>query len=327
MTLPARLWALATAGLLTRLNHDDHTLLGGAAPSAEAARISAEVLTRDWEAPDRAALLQTLDWLAREGDRRELNKVVLLDAMATSKLQPGEAIGGVIDDQDALAKIHFAHRHGSRLGARSLIAWDAARLVAVAGWGYLARMISEEEAWSYILPAAEAVQRVYASWDELGKHYMLGHEFWKGAWDSELARCHLAMFDDPASPWRVLPWSTDLSQHGISAPLKPFVVEGALVPHRATIPEPLAHAQGGVDVSRPVPAPGASGGGSGKTIAIVVAVIVALALVGTVAAFALGLFGGGGSTAPGAAAPAGAPPRSNTQPAPKPAPAQPVKKR
>ncbi len=123
--------------------------------------------------------------------------------------------------------MEFARKHKGRVGPRSLLAWDAGRLVTIAGWGYIAQLLSEDEAWSYILPMAQAVQRSYASWDELGKHYLLGFEFWSGAWDGKVARAQLAMFDNPASPWRTLPWGLDLGQHGLTVPMQPIVLEGA----------------------------------------------------------------------------------------------------
>jgi len=52
-----------------------------------------------------------------------------------------------------------------------------ARLVTVAGWGYCLQWISEGEAWSYVWAAAQAVQRYYSSWEELGQHHLLGREY------------------------------------------------------------------------------------------------------------------------------------------------------
>jgi hypothetical protein len=346
MTLPSRLWALAAPGILTQLNKQDHALLGGAVPSPEAAQDRAAVLQRDWDAADRAGLLKSLDWLAREGHRTEFNQVCALDREATAKLEPWDTIETAIDDKELLAKIYFTRRHRDRVGTRSLLAWDMVRLITIAGWGYLARMISEDEAWGYIVPAAQAVQRAYASWDELGKHHLLGREFWAGAWEGRFGRCFLAMFDDPASPWRTLPWSTDLTQHGITTPLQAIVMEA---PPRPQPVMPRAAPPLGDDDEAPSPAAAGGAGGLSKIVGVVIGVVVVLALAGVGVALALGLFSPGGppkiaapattapagaaaaapstSAPPRATAPAAAPPRPAPQPAAKPAPAQPAKKR
>ncbi len=86
MLLPSRLWALAVPGILTQLNQHDHAVLGGASASPEVARDRAAVLQRDWNATDRAGLLKSLDWLAREGHRKEFNDVCVLDQEITARL-------------------------------------------------------------------------------------------------------------------------------------------------------------------------------------------------------------------------------------------------
>jgi Protein of unknown function (DUF1266) len=297
MTFPARTWALAAPGILTQLNGHDHGLLGGAPPSPEVAQDRAAVLLRDWDAADRAGLLKTLDWLAREGHRKEFNDVCVLDQQVTAKLEPWDTIETAVEDKAVLANIYFARRHRERIGSRSLLAWDMVRLITIAGWGYLTRMISEDEAWSYVLPAAQAIQRTYTSWEELGKHHLLGREFWAGAWEGRFARCCLALFDDPASPWRTLPWAMDLTQHGLMVPLQTIVVEA---PPR---PQPTAPSlrRGPVDEEGPAPR-----SRTGRTVGILVAVAVAIA--GTGVALAVRHLRHAGSSTTPSSAPAAAPP-------------------
>jgi hypothetical protein len=303
MMLPSRLWALAVPGILTQLNAQDHALLGGATPSPEAAQDRAAVLQRDWDAADRAGLVKSLEWLAREGHRKEFNDICALDQDITAKLEPWDTIETAVDDKDLLAKIHFARRHRERIGARSLLAWDMVRLITIAGWGYLAALISEDEAWSYVIPAAQALQRSYASWDELGKHHLLGREFWSGGWEGRFARCYLAMFNNPASPWRTLSWNTDLGQHGLGAPVQTIVVEPP------PPPRPVA--------KRPVVAPeddeahlglaaGQAGKAGGRGIGLGVAAVVVLAVVGAGLVFGARLLAHPGQQA-GAAPPTSAP--------------------
>ena len=310
---PARAWALATAGVLTQLNAHDHAVLGGGPPGPATAADRLAVLTRDWGAGTREELLSTLGWLTREGHRKAFRDVSALDESA-------------VEDDETRKKIRFAKKHRARIGSRSLLAWDAGRLATVAGWGYAAQLLSEDEAWSYILPMAQAVQRTYSSWDELGKHYLLGFEFWSGTWDGKVARAHLAMLDDAASPWRTLPWGLDLGQHGLTVPLQTVVMEAPASPP----PPPTAGP----------PASPKSGGGKGLWIALGGVALVAVAGVGV--CFALGVFGKS-APAPAPATPAipvltatpmapaephtaPAPPHASAHPAPPHTPAPPAKK-
>jgi hypothetical protein len=322
MMLPSRLWALAAPGILTQLNAHDHALLGGASPSPEAAQDRAAVLQRDWDAPDRTGLLKSLEWLAREGHRREFNDVCMLDQEIAARLDPGDAIETAVDDKELVARIHFTRRHRERVGTRSLLAWDMVRLITIAGWGYLAGMIREEEAWSYIIPAAQAIQRSYASWDELGKHHLLGREFWSGGWEGRFARCYLALFDDPASPWRTLPWNTDLSQYGLGTPLQTIVVEPP-PPPRVVAKKPVGPPEAGDEHLAPAADQAGNGGGPGLVGLVVVAVIV-LAVVGAGLVFGARLLPHGAQqagAAPPTTAPTGAvtvaPTTATTAPAPR----------
>jgi len=222
---PAHLWALAVPGILTTVNGHDHALLGGAGLAPEAARGRAEALRRDWGVHDRAELLKLLTWLAREGHRKDFNDVCMLDLQVSTRLAPSGMMDDLIDDPALLKSIHFSRRHRARIGTRSLLAWDMTRLVTLAGFGFVLQWISEGEAWSYALAAAQAVQSRYASWEELGQHHLLGREYWAGEWVAHHARAFRSLLDDPSSPWRALLWNTDLRQPDRMIPLQEIVVE------------------------------------------------------------------------------------------------------
>src|SRR6202000_2382930 len=96
-----------------------HDLLGGTEKSPESTTTTRTVLANSWGVRDAESLRKTLTWLRQEGHR----------------------VGHRASPDDGL-------------GPQGLLAWDLARLVAVAGWGYVADYISEEEAWAAIGPAA-----------------------------------------------------------------------------------------------------------------------------------------------------------------------------
>jgi hypothetical protein len=208
------------------------------------------------------------------------------------------------------AKVRFAHMHMARAGARGLLAWDAGRLVNLAGWGFVAGLLAEEEAWTYILPMAQAAQRSYASWEELGKHYLLGREFWSGEWEGAVARAHLAMLDRADSPWRQLPWGLDLNAHGIAAPLQAVTIGTPAPPPPPPAPAPVKKSNAGLFI----------GLGAGALLLLVAG--------GVGIAYAMGAFGGGkqevaaatsASAAPAAPAAPAPPPSATHEPSAHPA--------
>lgn len=327
---PAHLWALAVPGILTTLNGHDHTMLGGGPLSADARRSRTEALQRDWQVNNRGELLDMLGWLAREGHRKELNDICALDLALHQRLGKHGALEDIIDDPSVLQAVYFTRRHRDRISTRSLLAWDMARLISIAGWGYHAAWIREGEAWSYILAAAQAVQRSYTSWEELGQHHLLGRELWAGVWEGRFARCLLTLLQDASSPWRALPWNVDLHQPSQRIPLQEIVLAappppGPVAKMRSPFDEGRSEdvsreevsidGSGEESVAPRAPAPGAGADplerppgatparGLEVTIVIVALVLVALAGIGALAASGVLTTGQASSARPAASPP------------------------
>ena len=228
-------------GLLMSHNMQDLTVLGGM--RSQEASVKERVkkgLERDWGIETRNDALETLGWLTNEGHRQEL---VELCALADRGVAPGMA-----GDEDIDRKLRFVERHRDRFLRTGLLAWDANRLVVLAGWAAFVGLISETEAWSFIVAMAFAVQQTYGSWEEYGIHHLLGFEYWSGKWDGAFARNYRKLLDDPNSPWRAIPWQTDLRYHGLQTP--PPTAGYHVPPPRAQVPSSMvnathdAHAQG-----------------------------------------------------------------------------------
>jgi hypothetical protein len=92
------------------------------------------------------------------------------------------------------------------------VGWYLTRAVLVARWGYAAGYINEAEAWKYIMPVAQRIQRTFSSWQELGDAYLAGRFAWNP--DVEDNRsfeyAYRVLLMDPGSPWRKIPWNLDL---------------------------------------------------------------------------------------------------------------------
>lgn len=64
------------------------------------------------------------------------------------------------------------------MGDKGVFAWDLVRFIHVASMCYIAGIYTKEEALDLCLQAAEILQRVYSSFDDMGQSYLLGYSFW-----------------------------------------------------------------------------------------------------------------------------------------------------
>ena len=181
----AELWMNGACAILTAMTRRSprHDLLGGTPKSAESARITRTILESSWGIADLASLRSTLTWLRDTGHRAARN--------------PNAA-----DD----------------LGPLGLLACDYVRLIALAGWGYVADYISAEEAWSFIVPAARKLQQFYRSWEELGSAYVRGTYLWFRNSGPGCRQAFEVLVCEPESPWLTVPWETNLGVASLMPP-------------------------------------------------------------------------------------------------------------
>jgi hypothetical protein len=195
----AKQWALAATAILTTLTRREprHDLLGGAAKSAESEASARTILGNSWAVDGRDKLIGALEWLSTAGSGRDYQQ----QATAFGQAPPQQR-----QQDPALA---FVNQFGAEIGNRGLQAWDLGRLLAVAGWGFLAGYCSEEEAWGAILSAGVKLRGAYGSWDEFGKHYRIGAIFADAASVPQVEAILSQLTSAPNSPWRTTPWSLD----------------------------------------------------------------------------------------------------------------------
>ncbi len=202
----AERWTLG-CGLVTQINGARMNVLGGEVRTSRNVRAWRESLGKWWGCGSREDLLETLaslrDGAVHDAAYRELARRVAQDRAWARDVASGKVA--------ADPHVAFVLAHEKELGEKGLVAWDQGRLVNVAGWGYLVGWLSEDEAWSWSMPAAARIQKVYSSWAEFGRHFVLGRQFWGG--DSSSAekapRACAELLGDPRSPWS-LDWATDL---------------------------------------------------------------------------------------------------------------------
>jgi hypothetical protein len=193
---PANQWALAASAILTASTRRSPRFdcLGGAPPGPAEVEPAKAILKNSWGIEDRQRLESMIEWLATTGHSAEYQKAAAVFANSGA------------DQRQADPRLVFVGRHGQEIGARALLAWDLGRLLAIAGWGYLAGFCDDVEAWGVMLPQAERLRNCYASWDEYGQNYKLGALFTMpdaaGQIESVLAQLRSA----PDSPWRSIPF-------------------------------------------------------------------------------------------------------------------------
>jgi hypothetical protein len=188
-------WAIAAGANLAKLNRSSlRSLATGKLPST-----NRYILRDSWSIDDPESLRSTMSWLAQEGHRTSFQELYAALAGGGQGLPPEAANSPVV---------RFVAENRARFKNGDLLAWDLARLINVARFGFSAGYLSEAEAWEVITVAADHLKAEYASWEEVSDNYLLGFSFWQdGAPPDEfLLEAATWLKTDPASPWKALPW-------------------------------------------------------------------------------------------------------------------------
>jgi hypothetical protein len=129
----------------------------------------------------------------------------------------------------------------------SRIGWNYPRAINLARFGYAAGYLQEDEAWGFIVPAAERLQKTFSSWQELGQVYLEARAKWyssRVAYRRQAEYAYRVLLTDQDSPWRKYPWNLDLGNGYQAAPSidKTAWIELAAHPEglmcvRITVPE------------------------------------------------------------------------------------------
>ncbi|GAB4330893.1 MAG: hypothetical protein Kow0099_01830 [Candidatus Abyssubacteria bacterium] len=153
-------------------------------------------------------MLKTLQWLEEGGHRKDFDdiKSFVQSLPAEERTMFIEQAGS---DPEMANKIEVVSQYRLIYGDKSIAAWDLTRYTALCGWGYLAGYFTEEEAWQRMMPAARALQQHFDSWDDMGRNYLIGREFWSLGHTRQtgeaMENAYKKLRTDPQSPWRTIP--------------------------------------------------------------------------------------------------------------------------
>ncbi|MBX9573289.1 MAG: DUF1266 domain-containing protein [Candidatus Obscuribacterales bacterium] len=209
----AHRWALASTALLTENNGHSHDLLWCTEATTTNIATEKRMLYEWWGITSRADLLETLSTLMSAGTRSSFEEMVKLapDSAAVAKAKDALNPKERAEFED---RLKIVREYGPKLGFKSLLGWDYARYIALCRWGTLCSYLSQEEAWSKIMPAARLLQNSFSSWADLGENYLIGRRFWlpQDKSNDNYKTIYSKLLSNPSSPWKTIPWSTDLSQ-------------------------------------------------------------------------------------------------------------------
>jgi hypothetical protein len=212
-------WAIAGGAILSeRNNHYCNVLETGADKTT-----LKDGLREWWGISNSKDAVENLMWLQNEGHRK--NFKVVRDILKNYTQKDWESTTKKLDNTGALYQSVTNLFEGLvELKKESIVSvedferidiasWDFARLINNCRWCYDVGYLTEAEAWSFIMPAAERLQRSYTSWNDLAKGYAMGRAMWNGT-NSDFFLINDTiknLLENEKSPWKRISWNTQLN--------------------------------------------------------------------------------------------------------------------
>ena len=205
--------------MLFERNGKRHDLLAGDPVAEVAAAQARKSLSDDWDIKNKSALLQRLQKLERDGHRKEFAEVFkLIEQLPDEAIEkPNSLVTEHRRRQLAVFRKHAPRVKSLKAG---FLGWDYAHYVALCRWGYAAAYLSEQDPWKRMDKVVPALQKAYASWEELGEVFCIGRERSNPVGDhAETWKAFEKLRSDEASPWKTTSW--DLKLTPLDKPPKP----------------------------------------------------------------------------------------------------------
>jgi hypothetical protein len=185
-------YVLAFASPFARLVGDDPAAFG--TMPAERARALLSALFR---ATSRDGTEAILEWFVKTGQRYDWS--TYKTHAGTGAWKPNRR------DTTVFRKAQYAIRHRGEMGEHALVAYDAARACAVAGWAVSAGFLSEAQAIRAVKGLVADALAKHASWKDFVHHAVLGLRFTQGEAGEELVPALKALEDTPLAWTHELP--------------------------------------------------------------------------------------------------------------------------
>ena len=142
-----------------------------------------------WDISSREDLIRNLDWLSREGHRREFEEIgrsiYLLDSSQITTFQGYLRGTPDIFKKTAIARAHLPQVWGQKPEGLGFPAGTS----ICAGPGMLAGISRKMRPGTRIMPVARLLQRTFTSWSDLAMNYQTGRWFLEAPPDPGRAQC------------------------------------------------------------------------------------------------------------------------------------------
>ncbi|MBN1364385.1 MAG: DUF1266 domain-containing protein [Syntrophaceae bacterium] len=215
----AKGWALGCGAMLAEANHNSHKFLEVMEINEKNIKKQKNSLEEWWGISGRLSFFEKIEWINDKGHRKRFDDWARYIAYLSEE-EYEKVLEDNKDKEQLLNEIKIVKEYYKKLEGKGLLGWDYTRYINLCRCAYVVGYITEEEAWRMIMPAAEMLQKVFSSWEDLGQNYIVGREFWsleqtkKGGYKYEDA--YQRLIDMPSSPWNKYPWDMNLYEVTIS---------------------------------------------------------------------------------------------------------------
>lgn len=215
--------ALATAAMQAQVKGLDLHTLGGTLPNPRSEKKARKRLKKEWQIEDAEDLAESLEWLMESGHRQEFHQQIgqiqhwtqeETDAYLNEVEAGKYGLDTPEEQEEERHRIAMAQQNIHGVRGTSFMAWDYLRAIDLCREGHLAGYLEAEEAWNQIISFAQVLQSRYESWEEMGRSFLIGHEYWSVVQHRELGpayqRALALLLNNPDSAWNRVPWEATL---------------------------------------------------------------------------------------------------------------------
>lgn len=170
---------------------------------------SAELLSQMWEVESSEDLIDTFDFLVKQGHRGKFRSLLshtsdLVKFRQVFEFDFLEDDHVAMSDEDLQALIQWLVQAEKLVKVPGILGWDLARAVHITRLGFLSELINEEQAWKQIDQIYPAMQGQFKDWKQYAQSYLIGLTFWAGQEDPYVKACCERLLGEPeVSPWGI----------------------------------------------------------------------------------------------------------------------------
>ncbi|KAJ52368.1 hypothetical protein BD780_001197 [Clostridium tetanomorphum] len=209
-------WGYAVGAILAEYNDQEIDLLGGSARDEESIEESREGLSEWWGIEDRDDLLDTIEEL-----KNGLHNKIFMDIKNRIDHLNDEEFKEEMNsfpNPEHKRDLEVIRKYSKEVGQVGILGWDLSRLISITGWGYISGYLDYNEANDIIMETARVVQRKFSSWEQIGKNYLIGYEYWSGDSPKDITgglfmrnQIYKCLIKDSESPYNTLDWNLNLN--------------------------------------------------------------------------------------------------------------------